>query len=72
VGQSLGRALVVLGFLIMLIGAGVMWGGGRIPIGRLPGDIHIQRENLSFYFPLTTSLLISLLLSILLKLLGGR
>ena len=47
--------------------------GGRIPfLGRLPGDIHIQRDNWSFYFPLTTSILVSLLLTLILTFLSRR
>ena len=46
---------------------------GRVPwIGRLPGDIHIQRGNFSFYFPLATSLLLSVVLSLILYLLRRR
>jgi cobalamin synthase len=46
---------------------------GRIPwLGRLPGDIHVQRGNWSFYFPLATSLLLSVVLSLLFYILGRR
>ena len=46
---------------------------GRVPwIGRLPGNIHIQRGNFTFYFPLATSLLLSAVLSLIVYLLGRR
>ena len=69
---DLGRLLVVLGGLIVLVGL-VLILVGRVPwLGRLPGDISVQRGNWSFYFPLTTSILISVLLSVLLYLIGRR
>ena len=69
---DLGRLLVVLGVLIVLTGLVLML-VGRVPwLGRLPGDISIQRGNWSFYLPLTTSILISVVLSVLLYLIGRR
>ncbi|HEY8462541.1 MAG TPA: DUF2905 domain-containing protein [Bacillota bacterium] len=67
--SGFGKMLVLIG--LILIGAGgLFWLGGKIPgIGKLPGDIIIKRENFSFYFPLTTCVLLSLLLSLLLALL---
>lgn len=60
-----GRLLIILGVVLILVGLLLTY-GGRIPwLGRLPGDIRIERENFSFYFPLATSLLVSLLLSLL-------
>lgn len=63
--MSLSKWLILLGLL--LAGAGLLITlGGKIPfLGRLPGDLRIERENFTFYFPLTTSLLVSLLLSLL-------
>ena len=61
--SGLGRSLIILGLVIVLIGVVVSL-AGRLPwLGRLPGDIAIKRENVSFYFPLGTCLLISVLLS---------
>ena len=57
----MGRTLVVIGLLIA--GAGLLVTLG-VPIGRLPGDIMIRRGSVSFYFPLTTSILVSLLLTL--------
>jgi predicted phosphohydrolase len=73
---DLGRTLVFLGVVLLVVGA-VMWlvgaAGGKIPfLGRLPGDIHIQRGNWSFYFPLTTSILLSVLLTLILALISRR
>jgi Protein of unknown function (DUF2905) len=59
------RTLIILG--LVLLAAGVLWPViGKLGLGRLPGDIVIERENYSFYFPLMTSLLISVALSIVL------
>jgi hypothetical protein len=67
--SELGKVLVVMGLLMALVG-GLLWAGvGRGWLGRLPGDIHYSRGNVSFYFPLATCLLLSVLLSFLLWLL---
>jgi hypothetical protein len=69
---DLGKVLVGCGVLLVLAG-GLLMLGGRVPfLGRLPGDIHVQREGWSFYFPLTTSLLFSLLLTLVLTLFSRR
>jgi hypothetical protein len=63
--QELGRGLILLGVLLIVIG-GLFLLAGRIPwLGRLPGDIVIERRNVSFYFPLATSVILSLVLSLL-------
>lgn len=61
---QLGRILIVIG--IIMVGIGLFFAlGSKIPwIGRLPGDIYIKRKNFSFYFPLATSLLISIILTL--------
>jgi hypothetical protein len=70
--QQIGKILLVIGIVIAAFG-GLLILSGRIPwMGRLPGDIYIQRKNYTFYFPLATSLLISLLLTILFWLFGRR
>ena len=57
------RFLVVLGLVIVV--AGLLWPYlGQLGLGRLPGDIVIERENMTFYFPLMTCLLLSVLLSL--------
>ena len=58
------RMLIFAG--VALIVAGVVWSvAERFGLGRLPGDIAIERENFRFYFPVTTSILISIVLSLL-------
>jgi hypothetical protein len=70
--QELGRLILVAGLLLVLLGALLLL-SGRIPwIGKLPGDILIQRKNFTFYFPIVTSILISLLLTLVFWLLGRR
>ena len=59
----MGRALVVAGLVIAGIGLLIMAG---IPLGRLPGDIVVRRGNSTFYFPLATSILVSIILTLLL------
>jgi len=61
---GLGIALVVIGGVIMLLGR------SGVPIGRLPGDILYKGKNTTFYFPLASSILISIVLSLLLFLIG--
>ena len=70
--SDVGKILVAFGLLIVLAGVGLLL-VGRVPwIGRLPGDIHIQRGNFTFYFPLATSLLLSVVLTLLLYFVGRR
>ncbi|MCX8110316.1 MAG: DUF2905 domain-containing protein [Syntrophorhabdaceae bacterium] len=60
-----GKIFIIIGVLFIIIGLAFMF-GDKIPyIGRLPGDIHIKKENFSFYFPITTSIIISIILTIL-------
>jgi Na+-driven multidrug efflux pump len=69
---DIGKTLIALGLLIALVGV-VLTFVGRVPwLGRLPGDIHVQRGNWSFYFPLATSLLLSVVLSVLFYVFGRR
>ena len=67
--DSLGKILLLTGGLIAAAGVLLIL-GGRLGLGRLPGDIIIRRENFTFYFPLATMLLVSLLLTLLFNLLG--
>jgi hypothetical protein len=70
--QDVGRMLIVLGIVIALVGL-VLMVAGRVPwLGRLPGDIHVERGHWSFYFPLGTSIVLSLLLTLVLWLIGRR
>jgi hypothetical protein len=59
------RFLILFGILLVILGLAWPW-ISKLPWGRLPGDISIERENFSFHFPLMTSLIVSLLLTLLL------
>jgi hypothetical protein len=61
----MGKLLVFLGLGLAVIGLLVMAG---VPFGRLPGDIVVRRGNFSFYFPLATSIILSILLTLILTL----
>ena len=70
--QGLGWALIVLGIVIAVVGVLVV-AGPRIPIiGHLPGDIVIQRENVTIYIPLGTMLVVSVVASLVIALLNRR
>jgi hypothetical protein len=71
--EPIGRALVIIGVFIAVLGA-VMLLTPRVPwLGRLPGDIVIHRDDLTIYIPITTMLLVSVALSVLLRVIGrGR
>jgi tellurite resistance protein TehA-like permease len=70
--NDVGKILIAFGLLIALVGV-VLVLVGRVPwIGRLPGDIHLQRGNWTFYFPLATSLLLSLVLTLVFYVIGRR
>ncbi len=68
----LGKSLILIGVVIAVIGL-VLTFGQRIPyIGRLPGDIYYRKDNFAFYFPLATSIIVSVILSLILYLLTRR
>jgi DUF2905 family protein len=68
---DLGKGLVLLGGIIVVAGLGlILLGRANLPVGRLPGDIVYRGKNTTFYFPLATSILVSLVLSILLYVIG--
>jgi hypothetical protein len=68
---EMGRMLVTLGIALVVIGGIVMLlGRTGLPIGRLPGDILYRGKNSTFYFPLASSILISVVLSVVLFLIG--
>ena len=58
----MGKSLVIIGLVVAAIGLVMMLG---VPLGRLPGDIAVRRGNFSFYFPLTTSIVLSIVLTLL-------
>jgi hypothetical protein len=68
---DMGKLLIVLGVVLVIAGVVLtVLGRANLPLGRLPGDIVYRGKNTTFYFPLATSLLVSLLLSIVLYALG--
>ncbi|MFQ5588994.1 MAG: DUF2905 domain-containing protein [Nitrospiria bacterium] len=61
---GLGRTLISIGILLVIIGA-VLLLINKVPgLGKLPGDILVERKNYTFYFPITTSIIVSILLSL--------
>jgi hypothetical protein len=66
---ALARWLIILGVVLVL--AGLLWPWlSKLGLGRLPGDIMVERENFRFYLPITTSILISIVLSLILWLIN--
>jgi NAD/NADP transhydrogenase beta subunit len=62
--QELGKYLIILGIIIAAIGAIILF-WGKIPfLGKLPGDIKIEKENFTFYFPIVTSIALSIILTL--------
>jgi branched-subunit amino acid ABC-type transport system permease component len=69
--SDLGKLLIVLGVLLVVIGVVlILFGRTNLPIGRLPGDILYRGKNTTFYFPLATSILVSVVLTLLLYVIG--
>lgn len=66
----IGKYLIILGLVIVIIGLIFTVFPRYLPFGKLPGDIEIKRENFTIYFPLTTSIIISVLLSFILWLIN--
>ncbi|HKV54175.1 MAG TPA: DUF2905 domain-containing protein [Candidatus Binataceae bacterium] len=68
----LGKALIAIGLILALLGL-LIWSAGSLPLlnrfGRLPGDLYLRRGNFTFYFPLTTAIVVSTFLSLLIALL---
>ena len=62
--NELGKMLVVLGLVIAGVGVLLWTGIGKSWLGRLPGDIHVERDGFHFFFPITTGLLISVVLTL--------
>jgi hypothetical protein len=70
--QPLGKILIIIGLFIIILGILFLF-AGRIPwIGRLPGDIVIERTNINIYIPITTSIILSILLTIIFWFLSKR
>ncbi|HHY90373.1 MAG TPA: DUF2905 family protein [Clostridiales bacterium] len=69
--ESLGKTMILIGALMMVMGFVIIL-GGKLGLGRLPGDIFYRKGNVTFYFPILTSILLSIVLSILLNLFYRR
>lgn len=70
--DSFGKMLMLLGGILLTIGALWHFGGKIISFGRLPGDINVERENFSFHFPIVTSIIISIVLTIVINILHKK
>lgn len=64
----MGRYLIIVGVILVLVGLAWPW-LSKLPLGRLPGDIVVERPGFTFYFPITTGILVSLLLTLIIWLL---
>jgi hypothetical protein len=70
--SEIGKFLIVSGVLIAVVGVVIVL-AGRLPwVGRLPGDFYVQRGHFTFYFPLATSILVSVALTLIFWLIGRR
>jgi hypothetical protein len=70
--NEMGKLLILIGVLLVALGLFISF-FPKIPyLGKLPGDIHIKRDNFEFFFPLGTSILISIILTIILNLIFRR
>lgn len=70
--NEIGKFLIILGLIILIVGL-ILTFVGRVPlIGKLPGDLVIERRNFVFYFPLGTSILLSIIISLIVYLVSRR
>ncbi|HMK60125.1 MAG TPA: DUF2905 domain-containing protein [Dissulfurispiraceae bacterium] len=70
--EHFGKLLIIVGIVIVAIGL-LLTISGRLPwVGRLPGDIVIQKKNITFYFPIATSILFSLILTLIFWFMGRK
>lgn len=70
--EYFGKMLMFFGLMLLVIGGFMYFGGKFAGLGRLPGDIFIQKDGFSFYFPLATSIIISVVLTLILTLINRR
>jgi len=66
--EGMGKSLIIIGLLLVIVGVFFSF-GSKIPfLGRLPGDIYIKKDNFTFYFPLATSIIISIIITLIMYL----
>ncbi|HTZ18821.1 MAG TPA: DUF2905 domain-containing protein [Dissulfurispiraceae bacterium] len=70
--EQFGRILIIVGVVTIVLGALLMLSGKLPWIGRLPGDIIVQKKNFTFYFPIATSILLSILLTLIFWFVGRK
>ncbi len=70
--QPLAKLIILMGALLVIVGIILYFFKGIPFLGKLPGDIHIEKKNFSFHFPITTCILLSVILSIILYLISKR
>lgn len=69
--EQLGKIIIVAGITLVVIGLFFVF-GKSLPLGKLPGDITVQKGNFTFFFPIMTSIVISVVLTLILFLIGRR
>ena len=70
--MGIGRLLIVAGLVLLIAGLVISFGGRFFGLGRLPGDIVVRRNNFTFYFPVVTSILLSVILTLVMWLFSRR
>ena len=70
--SDLGKSIIFIGIVLIIVGILVTMAGKMPGAGKLPGDIFVKKENFSFYFPLTTCILLSVILSAVMYCLGKK
>ena len=70
--SDLGKSIIFIGIVLIIVGILVTMAGKMPGAGKLPGDIFVKKENFSFYFPLTTCILLSIIFSAIMYFLGKK
>lgn len=70
--QPMAKLIIALGIILVIIGVVLLYAKDIPFIGKLPGDIHIEKKNYSFHFPITTCILLSVIISLLFYLFSKR
>jgi hypothetical protein len=65
---DIGKLLLIVGLVLAAVGALLFFAGGRVPLGRLPGDVVWRRGNTTVYFPIVTCIIVSLVVTLILSL----